>query len=243
MTTGDSALSIKVLSAAPFRARAVGRRHWLGEVRGEADDADNVIITDALVMLRKAVVRPAHRLPESQRSNDNVITRTEQGNSRAYTLTRLQRHRPDLYGRVKAIITEQDEKRLLKDVIASVPPLGKHGGDRRSDKAREQGASGTLKRGGNNVSYLAQRINRDHPDIAAAVERGAGLKPLASPIAFLLAPVRAGSRPYPPTCAPQGHLRRGLKSRCLRLCVLWHTPWCAGAHPRHTPSTALCEAM
>src|SRR4051812_15361262 len=30
---------------------------------------------------------------------------------------------------VEAIIAEKDEKRLLKDVIADVPPLAKHGGD------------------------------------------------------------------------------------------------------------------
>jgi hypothetical protein len=48
---------------------------------------------DALVMLRKAVVRPAHRLPESQRSNDNIISKSNQGTSRSYTLTRLQQHR------------------------------------------------------------------------------------------------------------------------------------------------------
>ena len=68
---------------------------------------------------------------------------------------------------VAAIMAERDGRRLLGDVIASVPPLGKHGGDRKG----EQGSHRTLKRG-ETSSYLAQRLNRDRPDIAAAVERG-----------------------------------------------------------------------
>lgn len=54
---------------------------------------------DALVMLRKALVKPVGR---PKQTNDNIINKPEQGTSRAYTLTRLQQHRPDLYERVKA---------------------------------------------------------------------------------------------------------------------------------------------
>ena len=46
---------------------------------------------------------------------------------------------------------------------------------------------------------------------------------------------------YPPICAPQGHLRRGLKSKYIRMCVLWHTRRCAGAHSPHRTSTVSRE--
>jgi hypothetical protein len=47
--------------------------------------------------------------------------------------------------------------------------LGNHGGDRRSEKVKDQGAVGTLKRGSNSRAYLEGRLQRDHPDIAAMV--------------------------------------------------------------------------
>lgn len=71
-----------------------------------------------------------------------------------------------------AIITEVDETRLIKtvaaEVMAKAEPAGKHGGPR---KHGEQGDNITLDRG-TSTSYLAARIKRDRPDIAAAVERG-----------------------------------------------------------------------
>lgn len=54
---------------------------------------------DAEVLYRKAMTAPAHR---TAGSNDNVITSTpKQGNTRAYTLDRLERERPDLFEKVK----------------------------------------------------------------------------------------------------------------------------------------------
>jgi hypothetical protein len=73
---------------------------------------------------------------------------------------------------VDAIVTEQDEKKLLRDVIAGVPPLGKRGRPTMKDLAEQadKGAYGTYRRGSNNVSYLARRLNRDRPDIAARID-------------------------------------------------------------------------
>ena len=50
-------------------------------------------------------------------------------------------------------------------------PAGTHGGDRRSEKV-DQGDHITLKDRGTAAGYLAARIKRDHPDIAARVEAG-----------------------------------------------------------------------
>ena len=53
--------------------------------------------------------------------------------------------------------------------------LGTHGGDRRSDEARQaredQPTGGSLKYGGN-PDYIRARLDRDHPDVAAALARG-----------------------------------------------------------------------
>jgi hypothetical protein len=46
--------------------------------------------SDALVMLRKAVVAPKHK---HRVDNDNIINKPGQGTSRSYTLSRLQKHR------------------------------------------------------------------------------------------------------------------------------------------------------
>lgn len=49
--------------------------------------------------------------------------------------------------------------------------LGTHGGDRRSDKVRDQGSIGNLK-GGNNTAYTLARLDRDRPELAAEVRAG-----------------------------------------------------------------------
>jgi hypothetical protein len=54
-------------------------------------------------MLRKAVVQPVGRPSKKQETRDNSTNYGDgRGNSRSYTLTRLQQHRPELYERVKA---------------------------------------------------------------------------------------------------------------------------------------------
>jgi hypothetical protein len=47
--------------------------------------------------------------------------------------------------------------------------LGKRG---RPKKGEEKGANGTLKRGSNRAPYLRARLERDHKDILAALDRG-----------------------------------------------------------------------
>ncbi len=50
--------------------------------------------------------------------------------------------------------------------------LGSHGGDRRSEQARhDQPTASSLKYGGN-PDYLKARLQRDHPELAAALDRG-----------------------------------------------------------------------
>jgi hypothetical protein len=67
---------------------------------------------------------------------------------------------------VTAIMNEADDKKLLEDV------LGKHGGDRRSEKAKaDQGCDDTtLKRG--TAEYWMARLKRDRPDFAVRVRSG-----------------------------------------------------------------------
>ena len=51
--------------------------------------------------------------------------------------------------------------------------LKTHGGDRRSEQAKQdQGDNVTLKSRGNDAAYLKARLRRDHPEIAEALERG-----------------------------------------------------------------------
>jgi hypothetical protein len=52
--------------------------------------------------------------------------------------------------------------------------IGKHGGDRKSETAQNQVDNVNLIRrnGGNSADYLAARIKRDRPDLAARVEAG-----------------------------------------------------------------------
>jgi hypothetical protein len=59
-------------------------------------------------------------------------------------------------------------------VMAAAPTLTGHGGARTSaaSNAVEQGRDTTLKGGNRDNRYLAARIKRDHPEIAAAAERG-----------------------------------------------------------------------
>lgn len=59
---------------------------------------------ETLAFFRDAVTAPrgGDRKSEAAIKDDNVIVDPEQGNSRAYTLARLRRERPDLFDRVKA---------------------------------------------------------------------------------------------------------------------------------------------
>ena len=50
--------------------------------------------------------------------------------------------------------------------------LGSHGGDRRSEQAKEDQPTGSRLKYGGNPDYLEARLRRDHPEIADALERG-----------------------------------------------------------------------
>jgi len=51
--------------------------------------------------------------------------------------------------------------------------LRSHGGDRRSEQAKEdQGVIHTLERGTGNADYIKARLRRDHPEIAERLEQG-----------------------------------------------------------------------
>lgn len=57
---------------------------------------------EVLAMWREATTgKPGRRWKSNITNNDNVINKGQQGNSRAYTLDRLKRERPDLFDKVK----------------------------------------------------------------------------------------------------------------------------------------------
>jgi len=69
-----------------------------------------------------------------------------------------------------------EDARLRQGAEVPVPfaeavKLGKHGGDRRSEKAKEQGDNVTLDRG-NSASYTLARLDRDRPELAERVRAG-----------------------------------------------------------------------
>jgi hypothetical protein len=68
---------------------------------------------------------------------------------------------------VEAILDQSNAGKRLSAV------LGKHGGDRKSEQARDdQGNRITLKHRGTSTGYLEARLRRSHPEIAAAYDRG-----------------------------------------------------------------------
>jgi hypothetical protein len=74
---------------------------------------------------------------------------------------------------LRAEIHDWDQRVSLektRQTSKAAPALAQHGGER--TKADEQGDIGTLNRGSNSAAYLAARIKRDAPEIAARVEKG-----------------------------------------------------------------------
>jgi hypothetical protein len=64
---------------------------------------------------------------------------------------------------------EPDEAISLEGAVK----LGRHGGDRRSEEARDQGGNTTLKpEEKNTVKHTLARLRRDRPDLAGRVEDG-----------------------------------------------------------------------
>lgn len=75
-------------------------------------------------------------------------------------------------------LTQQDRPQPVTKAEVEVA-LQSHGGDRRSEEARkareatiDQGVIHTLERGTGNADYIRARLHRDHPEVAAALDRG-----------------------------------------------------------------------
>ena len=78
---------------------------------------------------------------------------------------------PDLVNRVVGWL-EQEQPTGAVSLAEVEAAIGKHGGDRRSAKAKEgQATAGRLKYGGN-PDYLQARLRRDAPELANALDRG-----------------------------------------------------------------------
>ena len=90
--------------------------------------------------------------------------------------------------------------------------LRQHGGDRKTDKVKDQGNNVTLNQRGNDKSYTLARLRRDEPELAKRVEAGE--------LSANAAAIKAGFR-YPtmnvridsPEAAIRGLLRRFTKAQ------------------------------
>jgi hypothetical protein len=69
-----------------------------------------------------------------------------------------------------AIVAEKDMSRLLKDVIDSVPTLNPNGTNQHTDIERGFDIIKPSSKGGTSAEYLAARIKRDAPEIAARID-------------------------------------------------------------------------
>jgi hypothetical protein len=79
---------------------------------------------------------------------------------------------PPDWVRMAAAVLEATGQNLSKAELDQAIELKKHGGDRRSEDAKQdQGSNRTLKRG-EGADYTKARLRRDHPEIAERLERG-----------------------------------------------------------------------
>lgn len=80
---------------------------------------------------------------------------------------------PPDWVRMAAAVLEATGENLSKAEIDHAIELKSHGGDRRSEQAKEeQGSVTTLKDPGRGVDYIKARLRRDHPEIAEQLEAG-----------------------------------------------------------------------
>jgi len=77
------------------------------------------------------------------------------------------------------------------DEMVQKGKLLQHGGDRRSEKARDQGDNITLKDRGTSSAYTIARLDRDRPDLAMQVRQGS--------MSANAAAIEAGFRKPPPS--------------------------------------------
>jgi hypothetical protein len=81
--------------------------------------------------------------------------------------------------------------RLRHGETVRLTPLRAHGGDRRSQEAKNQDYNCNLGQQGNSRAYTLARLMRDRPDLAAQVERGE----LSANAAAIVAGFRKPNRP------------------------------------------------
>lgn len=80
---------------------------------------------------------------------------------------------PPDWVRMAAAVLEASGQNLSKAEVDHAIELKSHGGDRRSEQARQdQGSDLTLKTRGENADYIKARLRRDHPEIAEQLQRG-----------------------------------------------------------------------
>jgi hypothetical protein len=79
------------------------------------------------------------------------------------------------FAKVLQQLSQGDEEGALREVETAYK-LQNHGGDRRSDEARkareDQPVNHSLIYGTGNADYIKARLHRDHPEMAAALDRG-----------------------------------------------------------------------
>ena len=79
---------------------------------------------------------------------------------------------PPDWVRMAAAVLEATGQNLSKAELDQAIELKKHGGDRRSEEAKQdQDSNGALK-AGNGTAYIEARLRRDHPEIAEQLEQG-----------------------------------------------------------------------
>jgi hypothetical protein len=72
-----------------------------------------------------------------------------------------------------AAVLEATGENLSKAELDHAIELKTHGGDRRSEEAKQdQGSNATLKDPGRGAAYIEARLRRDHPEIAEQLEQG-----------------------------------------------------------------------
>jgi hypothetical protein len=75
------------------------------------------------------------------------------------------------WAKLMAIVREIDEHAADELVVIAAPGLDGHGGDHTSEQGKARLRCNVAQQG-NSSSYLAARLKRDRPDLAAEVEAG-----------------------------------------------------------------------
>jgi hypothetical protein len=117
---------------------------------------------------------------------------------------------------IAGVKATSDKVTKADELVAAA--LKTHGGDRRSEQAKQdQGTESTLKTRGGNPDYLKARMQRDHPEIAEALDRGKIKSTRAAAIeAGIIKPVPSIQLKEPAPTAQKLLSKKG-KAWCLQL--------------------------